>query len=47
MGTFFLSIRFRLAFTYSLLVFALAVAVVGVVNYALSRSLQSPEGETA
>jgi signal transduction histidine kinase len=45
-GTFFLSIRFRLAFTYSLLVFALAVAVVGVVNYALSRSLQSPEVST-
>jgi signal transduction histidine kinase len=39
--TFFRSIRFRLAFTYSVLVFTLAVAVVGVVNYALSRSLEA------
>lgn len=38
---FFRSIRFRLAFTYSLLVFALAVAVIGVVNFALERSLQA------
>lgn len=46
MAAFFLSIRFRLAFTYSVLVFALAVAVVGVVNFALSRSLQSPAVST-
>ena len=36
------SIRFRLAFTYSVLVFALAVAAVGIVNVALSRSLRDP-----
>lgn len=38
---FFGSIRFRLAFTYSILIFALAVAVVGIVNFALQRSLQA------
>lgn len=44
--TFFRSIRFRLAFTYSLLVFTLALAVIGVVNYALSRSLQAQSVST-
>lgn len=39
MPAFVRSIRFRLAFTYSVLVFALAVAVIGIVNFALSRSL--------
>jgi len=41
MPAFLRSIRFRLAFTYSLLVFALAVATVGIVNYALSESLEA------
>lgn len=34
------SIRFRLALTYSIVVFSLALLVVGAVNIALSRSLQ-------
>jgi signal transduction histidine kinase len=37
----FRSIRFRLAFTYTVIVFALAVLVVGVVNLALTRSLET------
>ncbi len=41
MPAFLRSVRFRLAITYSILVFALAVAVVGVVNYALSQSLEA------
>jgi len=39
--TVFRSIRFRLAFTYTVIVFALAVVVVGVVNLALTRSLET------
>jgi signal transduction histidine kinase len=42
MPPFLSSIRFRLAFTYSVLVFALAVAAVGIVNVALTRSLREP-----
>jgi signal transduction histidine kinase len=42
MPAFLSSIRFRLAFTYTVVVFALAVAVVGVVNVAVSRSLRDP-----
>lgn len=38
---FFRSVRFRLALTYSVLIFTLAVFVVGIVNYALSRSLEA------
>jgi signal transduction histidine kinase len=40
--SFLSSIRFRLAFTYTVVIFALAVAVVGIVNLALSQSLRNP-----
>jgi len=37
--SFFRSIRFRLALTYSVVVFGLVLLVIGAVNYALSKSL--------
>lgn len=42
LSAFFRSLRFRLALTFSLVVFGMAFLVIAGINYALSRSLEDP-----